>query len=145
MKISKMKWLEKKSKKKREEERKKLHSMAETSYKIIHRIPRVGDTTMPYDYDDILALYNDADIYAIKKIESGIMVDEMSGKFLKQDIEVRCMMLKALLIEWRERHRNARISINEEKRAYKEQLEMELKELEAKYNELCEESDKNEE
>ena len=73
----------------------------------------------------------------MKKIESGIKVDDKSGKFLKQDVEVRCLMLRALLIEWRERHRNARISINEEKRAYREQLEFELRELQLKYDELC--------
>lgn len=145
MKISKPKWLEKRSRKKRDAEQKKLHSMAEPSCQIIHRLPKVGDTTTSYDYDDILALYNDADLYAVRKIESGIKVDEKTGKFLKQDLEVRCIMLKALLIEWRERHRNARISINEEKRAYKEQLELELSELQAKYDELCKEREKDEE
>lgn len=137
MKISKPKWLEAREKRKKEQQLKKLHSEPESSYQIVHRLPSIGDTTVAYDYNDILDFYNNADIYAVRKIESGIKVDDKTGKFLKQDLEVRSMMLKALLIEWRERHRNARISINEEKRAYKHQLELELKELQAKYDELC--------
>jgi|GEM_PF-3813941 len=137
MKIHKPKWLEARKRRKKEERLKRLHNAPEPSYQIIYRLPTVGDTTVAYDYNDILDLYNDADLYAVKKIESGIKVDDKSGKFLKQDVEVRCLMLRALLIEWRERHRNARISINEEKRAYREQLEFELKELQLKYDELC--------
>lgn len=133
---NKWNWFSKYKQEKREKKLRMLHSTPETSYNIIHRIPKVGDTTTTYDYNEILELYNNADLLAIEKIESGIKVDQYSGKFLKQDIEIRCLMLKALLVEWRERHRNARISIDEEKLAYKKQLELELMELEKKYDEL---------
>ena len=136
MRIRKPKWLEIRKRRKKEERLKRLHNTPEPSSQIIYSLPTVGDTTVAYDYNDILDLYNDADLYAIRKIESGIKVDDKTGKFLKQDVEVRCMMLRALLIERRERHRNARISINEEKRAYKEQLEFELKELQMEYDKL---------
>lgn len=136
MKIGKPKWLEKRRQAKKDEERKKLHSTPETTYNIAYRIPTLGDTTVAYDYGDILELYSNADSYAMGKIDGGMQVDDKTGKFLRQDIEVRSLMLKALLVEWRERHRNARISINEEKLAYKQQLELELEDLLAKYEEL---------
>lgn len=145
MKISKPKWLEKRARKKRDAEWKKLHRTAEPSCQIIHRLPTIGDTTVTYAYEDILDLYNEADRYTARKIEEGIQVDEKTGKFLKEDLEVRCLIQKVLLLEQRECHRNARISINEEKRAYKEQLELERKELQTTYEELCKECDKDEE
>lgn len=144
MKISKPKWFERRAKKKREEQWKKLHRTAECQ--IVHRLPTIGDTTVAYTYEDILDIYNEAAQYTARKIKSGIQVDEKNGKFLTEDLQVRCLMHKALLIEQRECHRNARISINEEKRSYKEQLEHELKEMKEMYNELmCEECGKDEE
>lgn len=139
MKINKPKWWKRIEKKRREKEERKFQRMAEKSYQIVHRIPTVGDTTLAYDYDEIINTFLEGDLYASKKISSGIRVDALNGKFLEQDIAVKYMIMKALLLECRERHRQARISIDEEKAATKRQLEFELKELQKQYDEMCEE------
>ncbi len=123
-------------KKKREQELKQIHIEPESSYNIIHRLPTVGDTTVAYDYNGILGFYDNAESYVREKLASGIKFDSKNRLLFKEDIQLKHLMLKALQLEIRERHRNARISINQEKRYQKQRLEYELEQLLAKYEEL---------
>lgn len=122
---------------------KQLHIEPENSYNIIHRIPTVGDTTVGYDYNGILGFYDNMESYVREKLESGIKFDAKNRQLFREDIQLKHLMLKALQLEIRERHRNARISINQEKKYQKEKLKGELELLAAKYEELRRE--KNEE
>lgn len=122
---------------------KQLHIEPENFYNIIHRIPTVGDTTVGYDYNGILGFYDNMESYVREKLESGIKFDAKNRQLFREDIQLKHLMLKALQLEIRERHRNARISINQEKKYQKEKLKGELELLAAKYEELRRE--KNEE
>lgn len=139
--IKKLNFFKKFKKAKQEKQTKQLqfHSAPEPSYNITYRLPTVGDTTCPYNYEQILNLFYEAENYAEQVLKSGVKADEKNGAFLDQTITVKCLIEKALLIECRERHNNARISIQEELKAKKREQEFELQELIETYKKLKEE------
>lgn len=123
------------------QELKQIHIEPESSYNIIHRIPTVGDTTVGYDYNGLLGFYDNMENYVREKLESGIKFDAKNRQLFREDIQLKHLMLKALQLEIRERHRNARISINQEKKYQKQRLKGELEMLAAKYEELRKEGE----